>query len=173
VVTPRPEGPTSRNPLPIVAVALGGLLVAGAIGYAAMDTDDPEPSPPIADTPPPEPDEDPDVVEATDPTEPPAGIEPPPDIAPPRVSVHLTSRPEGATVRAGERELGTTPLVTALDVSDEPITLTYERDGYLAQTMTVVPVDGVQVPEVTLRRRRRATPVEGTGGGTLPIKTGM
>jgi len=176
--TPDPEAPAARNPLPIVAVALGGLLVVGAIGYAVMGTDDPDTSPPVADAPPEPVDVDP--IEVDDPpedepeVEPPQGIEPPPDIAPPRVSVHLTSRPAGATVRVGDRELGTTPLVTALDASDEPVTLTYERDGYLAQTMTVVPVDGVQVPEVTLRRRRRATPNgEGTGGGTLPIKTGM
>ena len=55
---------------------------------------------------------------------------------------------------------------------DEPVTLTYELDGHLAQTITLVPVDGLEVPEVRLRRRRRAAPTE-TGGGTLPIKTGM
>ena len=65
------------------------------------------------------------------------------------------------------------PLATALDVSDESVTLTYELDDYLAQTMSIVPVDGVEVPEVRLRRRRRAPPSGGTGGGALPIKTGM
>ena len=170
--TTAPEVP-ARSPWPLAAVGVGLVMVLGAIGYAAMGGPEPTtttaPPDPIASDPtPPEADDPTPEDEGVEAQPPPPGLEPPP-----RVSVHLTSNPTGATVRLGDRELGTTPLVTALDVSDQTVTLTYELDDYLAQTMSIVPVDGVEVPEVRLRRRRRAPPSGGTGGGVLPIKTGM
>ncbi len=162
----------SKSPWPLVAVGAGLILVIGAIGYAAMGGDDPPRTARVAG----EPREDPEVADdpPVEPEEPAPEIEPPPGVEPPaRVSVHLTSTPSGAAVRVGDRPLGTTPLVTALDVSDEPLTLTYELAEHLAQTITLVPVDGVEVPEVRLRRRRTAPTTGGTGGGELPIKTGM
>ncbi|MEZ4340999.1 MAG: PEGA domain-containing protein, partial [Sandaracinaceae bacterium] len=151
-------------------VGAGLLLVVGAVGFAFTNGDDPTSPPVTSGAPDPLPDEPPpdERLVAPTPPDPPPGVEPPA-----RVSVHLTSTPSGATVRLGERELGTTPVATALDVSDEPVTLTYELEDHLAQTLTLVPVEGVEVPEVRLRRRRRAPPSGGTGGGTLPIKTGM
>ncbi|MCA9607681.1 MAG: serine/threonine protein kinase [Myxococcales bacterium] len=158
-----------RSPWPLVAVGAGLLLVVGAVGFA-FTNGDPTSTPVTSGAPDPVPDEPPpdERLVAPTPPDPPPGVEPPA-----RVSVHLTSTPSGATVRLGERELGTTPVATALDVSDEPVTLTYELEDHLAQTLTLVPVEGVEVPEVRLRRRRRAPPSGGTGGGTLPIKTGM
>lgn len=161
----------TRKAWPTVALAIGALLVVGALVFALRGTG-PEPTSPIAGPAPEEP-----APATLDPAaDPPAGVDPPAGIDPPpaRVSVHLTSNPEGASVRIGDRELGATPLATALDVGDDPVVLTFERDGYLAQTITVVPLDGVEVPEVRLRRRRRVPPPgRRGGGGSLQIKTGM
>ncbi len=166
----------AKSPWPLVAVALGGLLVVGAVTYALSTSDDLPAAPQASVEPPEAPTPDPTLEPPDQPDQPgPEGVDgPPPGVEPPpRVSVHLTSRPEGASVRIGDRSLGQTPVVTAFDISEEPLTLTYELDGHLTQTITLVPVDGLEVPEVRLRRRRRAPPTGGTGGGTLPIKTGM
>lgn len=106
-------------------------------------------------------------------TEPPEGVDPPPAEAPARVSVHLSSTPEGAEVRVGDRTLGTTPLVTPLEASDEPIRLTFAKRGYLSRTISVVVDDGVEVPAVRLRRRRSAQTTSDGTGSPLPIKTGL
>jgi hypothetical protein len=87
------------------------------------------------------------------------------------VSVQLLSEPPGALVQLGDRSLGTTPVATALDASDAPVTLTFSRDGYLAQTVSVVPTEGVVVPTVRLRRRRQGG--QDPSGVGLPIKTGL
>ncbi|MBX3273534.1 MAG: serine/threonine protein kinase [Sandaracinaceae bacterium] len=165
--------PPRRSPWPIAALGLGAVLAGGAVIYALTTGPSEAPTTPVAGEPaprpaPPEPPPEVAIAAAEPPAEPPRGVEPPA-----RVSVHLTSSPSGARVRLGDRELGTTPLVTALDVSDEAVTLTYELDEHLAQTITLVPVEGVAVPEVRLRRRRRGGSSGGTGGELLPIKTGM
>jgi hypothetical protein len=49
--------------------------------------------------------------------------------------------------------------------------LTFAREGFLEQTVSVVPAEGVTLPAVRLRRRRR--PAQSAGGADLPIKTGL
>ena len=167
---PAPTGELTlpaKNPWPLAAVGLGAVLVLGAVGYALLGADEPTaPVPrPVAEVPGPDPVRDPA------PPSPPPGVDPP---AVQRVSVRISSSPEGAEVRMGDEVLGTTPLVYPFQVSDRPAQLTFVKDGYLDGLVTLVPVDGVEVPEVRLRRRRRASTDSENGSETpLPIKTGL
>jgi len=159
---------------PVIAVAVGALMLVGAVVYAVTGSDPVEP--PQAQTEPPEPQpseptppeevEEPEVEE----TAPPTGVDPP--AAPARVSVTLTSSPSGAAVHLGDQRLGETPLTVPLEARDEAVTLRFEKPGYLDQTQSVVVAPGLEVPEVRLRRRRQAQS-QPSGGGSLPIKTGL
>jgi serine/threonine-protein kinase len=173
-----PPAPTGEltlprtSPWPIAAVGLGVVLVLGAVGYAIFGADDPAPvSPPVADG-----------VHDRDPAGDPATLgeptvpAPPPGVDPPtvqRISVQLSSFPEGAEVRMGDAVLGTTPLVYPFEASDRPVRLTFVKDGYLDGLLSVVAVEGVEVPEVRLRRRRRPSNDSENGSDTPPIKTGL
>ncbi|MCZ7678141.1 MAG: protein kinase [Sandaracinaceae bacterium] len=168
------ELPT-RKPWPLVAVGVGAALALGAVVYALSTGGEPAAetaAPPVAEAPRPEaPDEAPrETVEAPSP---PVGVDPPPRVEPARVSVALDSTPSGAEVRLGDRVLGTTPLVVPLGVSEEAVALSFSREGYLPQTVSVIPAEGVTVPSVRLRPRRTGTRPQGGDGPALPIKTGL
>ncbi|GAB5549346.1 MAG: hypothetical protein SangKO_091060 [Sandaracinaceae bacterium] len=165
---------------PLLAVAAAAVLLVGAVGYA-LTREDPTLETTVGEPPAEEegrPEEPISEVEsesgATDDpaaeTRPPPGVDPPP--TPQRVSVTLSSSPDGAEVSVGDRVLGTTPLTVPIEVSDEAITLRFRKAGYLDQTLSVVPAAGLEVPEVRLRRRRQAQP-QPSGSGSLPIKTGL
>lgn len=156
------------NRTPLIAVGVGALLALGAAAYF-LTPSEPEStpaveSPAVSEAPP---SVEPPVADPPVVASPPVGVDPPP--APARVSLTLRSQPEGATVFAGDDELGTTPLVAPMPVSDAPVTLRFELAGHLDQTLSVVPAEGVEVPSVRLRRRRRAV-TDSPGGTTLPIK---
>ena len=163
-----------RSMWPMVALGLGAALVVGAIAYSVSGPDEvPEtttPREPIAT---------PETLaadhlderapsEREEPPVAPPGVDPPP----PRASLHLTSEPSGASVSLGDRSLGRTPVVAPLEISDEPVELTFSMDGYLERRISVVPAAGLEVPTVRLLRRRRAPTREGSGT-PLPIKTGL
>lgn len=165
---------------PLLAVAAAAVLLVGAVGYA-LTREDPTLETTVGEPPAEEegrPEEPISEVEsesgATDDpaaeTRPPPGVDPPP--TPQRVSVTLSSSPDGAEVSIGDRVLGTTPLTVPIEVSDEAVTLRFRKAGYLDQTLSVVPAAGLEVPEVRLRRRRQAQP-QPSGSGSLPIKTGL
>jgi len=165
------ELPTRKPWLPFAVLAVGAALAIGGVSYAAMSGEEaPEAEP--APLPAPEPTAAVEPSAVTQPVPPPVppGVDPEP-AAPPPSSVELTSVPSGAEVRLGDRVLGTTPLVVPLARSDEAVRLTFSMPGYLDQAVSVIPAEGVTVPEVRLRRRRQ--PAQTTGGGDLPIKTGM
>lgn len=166
------ELPT-RKPWPLAAVGLGAALAVGAVVYA-LTTGEPVAEPtttPIAEQPRDEaPDEAPPEVAAP---RPPVGVDPPAPVEPARVSVALDSTPSGAEVRLGDRVLGTTPIVVPLAASEEAVALSFSRDGYLPQTVSVIPAEGVTVPSVRLRPRRTGTRPQGADGPALPIKTGL
>jgi serine/threonine-protein kinase len=164
--------PTNKRG-PMIALALVALAALGTGGYALSIGPEPTPAaerpasePPPREAPPRE----------APPREPPAReplverVEPTPPSTP-RVSLSLTSVPDGAEVHVGDRLLGTTPLVAPLAASDEPVALTFSREGFFPQTVSVIPAEGVAVPPVRLRRRRQAT--QTSTGADLPIKTGL
>ncbi|MBZ0121585.1 MAG: PEGA domain-containing protein, partial [Sandaracinaceae bacterium] len=92
-----------------------------------------------------------------------------PPATPRRVSVQLASIPPGAQVRLGDRVLGRTPIVVPMEASGEAIGVTFTHEGYLDQTVSVVPSEDLRVPEVRLRRRRQAAQTD--NGTSLPIKS--
>ena len=185
--------PTRRR-WSVLALVAGAALVIGAVGYtmAGGSSEDTEPTanaprdtprvtadetaepasaqrgdPATDDTTPAVADDTPPVGSEANPATP-AGVDPP---LPAPISVHLTSVPDGAEVRLGDRTLGTTPLVAPLEASETAVRLTFSRPGYLSETISIVPREGLDVPAVRLRRRRRATST--SSGVDLPIKTGL
>jgi serine/threonine protein kinase len=159
------ELPT-RKPWPVIgAIAVLAFVGIAVIVWLSIGGDDPAPRrpEPVASAP-----EEAAPEEPSDP-EPAPGVDPPP--APSVHSISLTSSPEGAEVRLGDRVLGTTPLTVPLPASDEAVRLTFAMEGFLERTISVIPAEGLDIPEVRLTRRRRA---ETTSGGTnFPIKTGL
>jgi serine/threonine protein kinase len=158
------ELPPNRTPV-LVGVLAGLLVLAALFAFAgsgpsgeAEVTTAPAPAAP-ADVPP----DPPSPAPAPDPVEP--GVAPPAT-----VSVELTSEPPGATVRLGDRELGETPLVVPLEVSEDAVRLSFSRSGYLDASRTVIVSRGLTVPSVRLRRRRGPRP---DTPSSLPIKTGL
>ena len=173
VEVPRPKTATVELPTrrsgPWIAAGLGALAIAGAAVWAVASADpttinlaNEPPGGPAAPPAPVAP------VEQPREPEPPAGVEPPP-ATPRRVSVQLASIPPGAQVRLGDRVLGRTPIVVPMEASGEAIGVTFTHEGYLDQTVSVVPSEDLRVPEVRLRRRRQAAQTD--NGTSLPIKS--
>lgn len=62
---------------------------------------------------------------------------PPPEVA--EIVIDVTSTPEGASVRLGDRAHGVTPLSLTLPRSDQPLVLTLHKKGYRDASERVTP----------------------------------
>ncbi len=100
----------------------------------------------------------------------PRGVEVPGDEVPPAVpqmvSVTFNSRPEGATVSIDGRELGETPLVTPIALSDGPIEVTFAKERYVDEIISVVPSQGAVVEGRLRPVRRQPSTMRGGMAGT-------
>jgi serine/threonine-protein kinase len=175
VPTPRPHGRvavTSEETLPpkskLLPIALGAaaLLVAlVGIGVAVTDGDSVEPPVTVAS---------PETtatleVEPDDPDPIPEGVTTPGEdetpVGPQMVAVTFDSRPEGAMVAVDGRELGLTPLVAPLPLNTDAVRVTFSKDGFVDDLVSVVPIAGARVEGRLRPIRRDATMM---GGGMDP-----
>ncbi|MEM9072363.1 MAG: protein kinase [Myxococcota bacterium] len=142
-----PAEPARRSVMPMV-VAGAVVVILGIAGLLILRPD-PEspPSPALAAQPPFAPSADVEVQEETPPVEIPLGM----DLPATNALVHFASTPSGATVFRGDEELGTTPFETSLPLGVS-ITVRYQRAGFRAAEVDVVPEEGGRV-EQRLRRR--------------------
>ncbi len=75
------------------------------------------------------------------------------DLKPDRIDLLVDSKPQGATVRLGDQELGTTPIHWQVAPSEEPVRLTLSLRGYRDETVEVTLRAGATLPVVALRRQ--------------------
>jgi hypothetical protein len=96
------------------------------------------------------------------PTPPPVAPTP---VAAPRRTLRVESTPSGATVQAGEKVLGVTPLSMDVDPTQlpSPLTLTLSAPGFAAQEVTPTPNGDAWVARAQLQKLEAepaAKPVE-------------
>lgn len=123
------------NPAAIITIALAALAAAALAAFIVAGQKPPPPPPPDAAPPPP-------PVAAVIPD---AAVEPDlmiidaavPDAAPERITLKITSTPDGATVTLDGERLGQTPLTARLDKREGRGRLVFRKNGYVGQTLRV------------------------------------
>ncbi|MBW2461726.1 MAG: serine/threonine protein kinase [Deltaproteobacteria bacterium] len=176
VTMDEPVLPKSRLGLGLGAAALAVAVIGVAVVFGT-GTSDPE-TPPATGTEPESGAQTSGEDDGQNPTpdassEVPEGVEVPGDEVsagvPQMVSVTFNSRPEGATVSIDGRELGETPLVTPVALSDGPIEVTFAKNRFLDETISVVPSQGAVVEGRLRPVRRQPGTMRGGMAGTIKM----
>jgi len=163
--------PPKRSMLPVGLGAAALVLAVIGIAIATSGGPDDPVEPPVTGaepettvTPLPEPDSVPDEIPegVTAP-----GEEPPAEI-PQMVAVTFASRPEGAMVIVDGRELGSTPLVAPLPLNEGAVEVTFSKDRFVDDVVSVVPIAGARV-EGRLRPTRRGGTMAGGMGPAIKM----
>jgi hypothetical protein len=164
-VTSEETLPPKSKLLPIALGAAALLVALVGIGVAVTDGDSVEPPVTVAS---------PETtatleVEPDDPDPIPEGVTTPGEdetpVGPQMVAVTFDSRPEGAMVAVDGRELGLTPLVAPLPLNTDAVRVTFSKDGFVDDLVSVVPIAGARVEGRLRPIRRDATMM---GGGMDP-----
>ncbi len=165
--------PTAKS-LPMAALAAGGAVLALILvvgGYFMSRSEEAPVPPPAAAAAP--------VAPAPKPAEPapaPAPAPAPVAAAPVPsgpVEVMLHTKPAGAAVKIGEKEVGKTPYAVKIQGS-ERVTVLLQAEGFADREMDVTRADAptVQVDLRKLEDERPAEPKKAATGGPAKVKTG-